>query len=452
MTTTPSIDALRGLCGGRVHRPGDPGYDATRLAWNLAADQRPAAVALPHSVDEVVELVRAAVAVGLRVAPQSTGHGAAGLAEQRLDDVVLVRLSELTGVSVDPAACTATVIGGTLWSTVISETARHGLTALHGSAGDVAVAGYVLGGGVSFYGRRHGLAANSLVSVEIVTASGERVRASAEENPDLFWAVRGGGGGFGIVVELEIALLPYADVYAGMLLWDRDRSPEVLRAWADWSRTAPDSATTTLRILSFPPLPELPPFLSGRQLVIVDGAILEGDEVAGELLAPLRALDPEMDTFGRIPAPALLQIHLDPPAPTAAIGSDALLGELDDEAVDRLLEFTGPGTTRSLMFTEVRQLGGALADPGVGPAHVAAPYVLHAIAPAPFPELAAAGRADADQLMEMMAPWITEGRLLTFLDRVVEPRAAYGDRLERLREVRAALDPAGVIVGNQPLD
>lgn len=442
---------LTGLCQGRVHLPGDPGYDDARLAWNLAADQRPAAVALPHSVDEVADVVLAAAAAGLRVAPQSTGHAAAPLAAQRLDDVVILRLSELTGVSVDAESRTARVVGGTLWQEVIAAAGRHGLTALHGSAPDVAVAGYVLGGGLSFYGRRHGLAANSLRAVELVTADGGLVRASADENPDLFWAVRGGGGSVGVVVALEIELLPYADVVAGMLLWDRERAPEVLRTWAAWTREAPDSVTTSLRIMSFPPLPELPPFLSGRQLVVVDGAVLEDDDRAAELLAPLRALEPEMDTFGRIPAPALLQVHMDPPAPTPAVGSDALLAELGDDAVDALLAFTGPGTQNALLFTEVRQLGGALATAD-GPATVTAPYLLHGIAIAPFPEAAAAGRADADRLLEVMAPWTAPGRLLTFIDTAVEGRTAYGDRWERLRAVRDAVDPGRVIVSNHPLD
>jgi FAD/FMN-containing dehydrogenase/enamine deaminase RidA (YjgF/YER057c/UK114 family) len=454
MTTTDlsPAESLRGQCGGRVYLPGDPGYDAARTAWNLAADQRPAAVAVPHSIEEVVGIVRAAVAAKLRVAPQTTGHGAAPLAAQRLDDVVVVRLADLTGVQVDAESRTARVAGGTQWAAVIAATAEHGLTALHGSAPDVGVAGYLLGGGLSFYGRRHGLAANSLLAVEIVTASGALVRASADQNPDLFWAVRSGGGNVGIVVAMEIALLPYADVYAGMLLWDRERAPEVVRAWAAWTRTTPDSVTTSLRVMSFPPLPELPPFLSGRQLVIVDGAVLEDDDRAAELLAPLRALSPEMDTFGRIPAAGLLAVHMDPPAPTAAVGSDALLGELDDDAITALLDFTGPGTTNALMFTEIRQLGGALADREAGPATVAAPYLLHGIAATPFPEAVAAGRADTERLLEVMAPWTVPGRLLTFVDRSIPPRAAYGDRVDRLREIRAMLDPAGTMVGNHPID
>lgn len=449
MGTAPAA-TLRGVC--EVHLPGDPGYDVARQAWNLAADQRPAAVAIPTTVDQVVSVVRAATAAGLRVAPQSTGHGASPLAEQDLADVVVVRLSTLTGVSVDPTTRTASVVGGTLWQDVVAAAAPYGLTALHGSAGDVSVAGYALSGGLSFYGRQHGVCANSIRSVEVVTASGELVRADADAHPELFWGLRGGGGNLGVVVGLEIDLLPYADVYAGMLLWDRERAPEVVRAWAAWTREAPESATTALRVMSFPPLPELPPFLSGRDLVIVDGAILEGDARADEILAPLRALAPEMDTFGRIPTSALLQVHMDPPAPTPSVGDHSVLGELTDEAVDAFLAQVGPGTATGLMFAELRHLGGAFARPvegGGALSHVRGTYALLAVAVAPFPEAAAAGRAAAGGVIAAMAPWSQATMVPTFAENRTDTRAFYDDEdWARLAALRASVDPAGVLVAN----
>ncbi|HYF73744.1 MAG TPA: FAD-binding oxidoreductase [Nocardioides sp.] len=453
MTTTPlsPADALRGLCDGRVHLPGDAGYDAARTPWNLAVDQRPAAVAVPHSADQVADIVRAAVAAGLRVAPQSTGHGAGPLGEAALDDVVIVRLSELTGVSVDAGARTARVLGGTLWQDVVAATTPHGLVPLHGSAGDVAVAGYALGGGVSFYGRAHGLAANSIRAAEVVTADGSLVRASAEENADLFWALRGGGGNLGVVVALEIDLLPYADVYAGMLLWPRDRAPEVVRAWAAWTAGVPESVTTSLRVMSFPPLPELPPFLSGRQLVVIDGAVLEDDDRAAELLAPLRALEPEMDTFARIPAAGMTAVHMDPPAPAPAVGDHVLLSGLPEEAIAAYLAEIGPGSTTSLLFAELRHLGGALGRPADGGgvcSHVDGAFALFCVAMAPFPEAAERGSADALAMCEAMAPWSTGGRLLNFTDHRTDVATGYGEQWERLRAVCAAVDPDGVFVAN----
>ncbi|MGY2704628.1 MULTISPECIES: FAD-binding oxidoreductase [unclassified Nocardioides] len=456
MTTTPlsPADDLRGLCGGRVHLPGDPGYDAARTPWNLAVDQRPAAVAVPHSAEEVAEVVRAAAAAGLRVAPQSSGHGAGPLGERGLEDVVLVRLNELTGVTVDPGARVARVLGGTLWQEVIDASAPHGLTALHGSSPDVAVAGYVLGGGLSFYGRRHGLATNSLRAVELVTADGALVRASADENAELFWAVRGGSGNFGVAVAFEVELLPYAEVYAGMLLWDRERAPAVVRAWAAWTADLPESVTTSLRVMSFPPLPDLPPFLSGRRIVVIDGAVLEDDDRAAELLAPLRALEPEMDTFARIPSAGLVHVHMDPPAPVPAVADHAVLAALPEEAVAAYLAEVGPGSDTSLLFAELRHLGGALGRPaenGGVASHLEGGYALFCCAMAPFPAAAAQGRADALAACAALAPWTTGTRVTNFTETVADVSSMYGDRWERLRAVKAAVDPAGRFVGHHPV-
>ena len=362
-----------------------------------------------------------------------------------LSDVVLVKLTGLTGVSVDAARRTARVVGGTLWQDVIAATAPHGLTALHGSAGDVAVAGYALNGGLSFYGRRHGLAASSIRAVEVVTAVGELVRADTEHHAELFWALRGGGGNFGVVVAIEIALLPIADVVAGMLLWDRERAPEVVRAWVEWTREVPESVTTSLRVMSFPPSPELPPFLSGRQLVVIDGAVLEDDDRATELLAPLRALAPEMDTFARIPAAELLAVHMDPPAPTPSVGDHCVVGRLEEDAVEALLAEVGPGTTTPLMFAELRHLGGALArQPAGGGAIASVPgdYAVLALAIAATPEMGAAGAAAAQRLVAALEPWSVPGRVLTLTERTVDDHA--GGHLAataRLAELRASHDP-----------
>lgn len=455
MTTTPVRPDAESLRETRVevHLPGDPGYDAARLPWNLAVALRPAAVAVPRSVSEVVAIVRAATAAGLRVAPMSTGHGAGPLTDVPLDDVVLVRMHQLTGVTVDPAARTARILGGTLWQDVVAAAARNRLTAAHGSAGDVAAAGYLLGGGLSFYGRRHGVAANLVRAVEIVTGHGTLVRADADHHPELFWAVRGGGGNFGVVVAIEIELLPYADVYAGMLLWDRERAPEVVRAWTAWTRRAPESVTTSLRVMSFPPLPELPPFLSGRDLVVIDGAVLEADDRAAEILAPLRELGPELDTFGRIPSDGLLAVHMDPPAPTPAVGSHTMLDRLDDGAVEEFVRQVGPGTRTGLLFAELRHLGGAFArsaDDGGVVSRVEGDFALYTVAVAPTPEAAAAGKAAGDRLVQAMGPWSTPVGVPTFTEDRGRTLWSAEDAAELVR-VRRCVDPAGTFLGNHQL-
>ena len=458
MTTSTTVlsaaTAVQQACPDRVTLPGDPGYDVARLPWNLAVDQRPAAVAVPHTVDEVARIVRVAAEQGLRVAPQSSGHAAVPL-EGRLAESVLLRLSELTGVEVDVERRVARVTGGTLWADVVAAAAPHGLTALHGSSPDVAVAGYALGGGLSFYGREHGLATNSITAVEVVTADGSLVRADADQNTDLFWAVRGGGGNFGVVVAIELRLLPIADVVAGMLLWPLERAPEVVPTWVSWTRELPESVTTSLRLMSFPPLPDLPPFLSGRRIVVIDGAVLEDDARAAELLAPLRALAPEMDTFARIPSADVLAVHMDPPGPTPNVADHAVLGDLDDAAVEALLGQVGPGSTTSLLFAELRHLGGALGRPapdaGVLP-RLPGSYALFCAAVAPVPEAAAAGLADGAALVSALAPWATGEHLLNFADKVVDTASGYDAAdYARLRAIKAAVDPRGVFQANHEI-
>lgn len=450
---TAALSSLTSLAGDcELHLPGTPAYDEARVAWNLAVDLRPAAVAVPRTVGQVAAVVAGAAAAGLRVVPMSTGHGFGPLADAALGDAVLLRLSELTAVAIDPATRTARVLGGTLWQDVVVAAAPHGLTALHGSAGDVAVAGYVLGGGLSFYGRQHGLAANAVTAVEVVTADGTLVRATTDQHADLFWAIRGGGANLGVVVAIEIALLPYADVFAGMLLWDRERAPEVVPAWVAWTRTAPESATTSLRVMSFPPLPELPPFLSGRDLVIIDGAVLEDDDSAAEILAPLRALAPEMDTFARIPAAAVLAMHMDPPEPVPAVSDHAILGALDDAAVDAFLGRVGPGTTSGLMFAELRQLGGAFAVPAAGGgalSHVPGEYALFCVAVAPTPQAAVAGQAAAFSVVRALAAWSRVNLAPTFSDAKVDSSRFYdGEDWARLCQVRDQYDAGRRFVAN----
>lgn len=446
-THTGRADSLRGLCGGAVHLPGDPGYDAARTPWNVAADLHPAAVAVPRDASDVADVMHAALDAGLRVAPMSTGHGAALLTTDDLADVVVVRMSGLTGVTVDPASRTARVEGGTLWQDVVEAAAAHGLAALHGSSPDVAVAGYCLGGGIGWYARKHGFAADSVVAVELVTPNGELLRADADHHADLFWALRGGGGNFGVVTALEIRLLPYADAYAGMLLWDRAAAPEVLRAWASWTKDAPDEVTTAFRVLSFPPLPELPPFLSGRQLVVIDGAVLADDATAEELLAPLRALGPEMDTFARVPVTAVTRIHMDPEGAAPAAADHTLLAELPEEAIEAFLAQVGPGTSTSLLGAELRQLGGALArrtHDGGAIGAVEAGFAMFLVGIAPVPEAVAAVKADAARVIAALEPCSARRELPTFAERADSARRCYSDAdWERLRTLRAQVDPGG---------
>lgn len=450
--TAGPAEALRALPGAFVHLPGDPGYDDARMPWNLAVDQRPAAVAVPTCVEQVQQVVRAAADADLRVAPQSTGHNAGPLAAQGLGDVVIVRTGAMTGVQVDAERRIARVEGGALWMHATEPAGDHGLAALHGSSPDVGIAGYSLGGGIGWYARQLGLATNSLTAVELVTADGEHVRADADHNRELFWALRGGGGSFGVVTALEFRLYPVATAYAGMMIWDLQQLEPVLRRWAEWAPGAPDEVTTSFRALRVPPLPDVPEFLRGRAIAVIDGAVLAGDLRAEEVLAPLRDLAPEIDTFGRVPAKSLVRLHMDPEGAAPVVSDATMLGELPGDAVDAFVGAVGADAQTSLLMAELRQLGGALgreAEDGGALKKLDAAFVAFGGAMAVTPEMGSQGEVDAQRFTAALEPWSNGRSYLNFAENPVDPRTAYDERAWlQLKAIRSAVDPNGLFVGN----
>ena len=436
-----------------VHLPGDPGYDAGRTPWNLA-DQRPAAVAVPRDAAEVAAVVRAAAAAGLRVAPQSTGHNAAPLAAAGLADVVLVRTTALQEVVVDAERRVCRVGGGVEWQAAVEAAAPYGLACLHGSSPNVGVSGYSLGGGIGWYARKLGLATSNLTAVEVVLADGRLVRADAEQHAELFWAVRGGGGSFGVVTALEFALFAIPTAYAGMMLFDASRVREVLTCWSAWAVDAPDEVTTSFRVMHLPRLPELPPFLSGRSVVIVDGAVLADDDRAAEIVGPLRALGPEVDTFGRVPAAALTRLHMDPEDGMPVASDSLMLASLPAEAVEVVAGAAlQPGS--ALMMIELRQLGGALGRPAPGGGAVDrfdGQFLAFAAGLALDPAVAVAVEAEALALTGALSAWGSGSAYLNFVEAGTDVSAAYADGVwERLRAVRSVVDPDGVFLANHPV-
>ena len=249
-----------------------------------------------------------------------------------------------------------------MWSDVVQAAEPYGLATLAGSSPKVGVAGYTLGGGVSFLGRKHGLSANNVRAVEVVTADGRLRRADSEQEPDLFWALRGGGGSFGIVTALELRLFPISQVYAGILWYPIERASEVLRTWRDLTcADVPDEFTTVGRLLRLPSVDEIPAELRGRSFVVVEAFHLGTPAHADELLAPLRALGPVNDTITTITMPELLHVHMDPEQPVSYIGDGVMLTSLPDEAIDALVQTAGVNASFPLTTVEVRHLGGELA-------------------------------------------------------------------------------------------
>jgi hypothetical protein len=449
-----ALEALSTDLDGTLVRPGEPTWDEARAAWHLDVDQRPTAVVVAETVRDVVNVVTLARDHGLRVAPQSTGHNAGPLGD--LAGTVLMKTSAMRGVQIDPVARVARAEAGAMWMDVTPAAAEHGLAALAGSAPDVGVAGYTLGGGLSWLARSHGLAANSVVAIEVVTADGVHRRVDETHEPELFWALRGGGGSFGVVTAIEFRLYPITEVYAGVLFFPLDRAAEVLEAWRQWLPSVPDSVTSVGRILRFPPIPDLPPFLSGHSWVVVEAACLLSEEEANELLAPLRALGPEIDTFALSPITALSQLHMDPPAPVPGRGDGALLGELPAEAIDAFVRVAGPDADSPLLSVELRHLGGALTPgrmSGGAVSGMAAAFAMFAVGITPTPEAVEVVESAVTGAQYAFGPWTTGGVYLNFAERPKSGKALFGsdEAHDRLRQVKAAYDANDVIRSNHPV-
>src|SRR4051812_39939409 len=446
-----SLENLRNQCGGAVALPGDDGYDAARSGFNLALDQRPAAVAYPGDAAEVTALVRHARENGLRVAAQGTGHNAGPLGDLR--DTVLVKTSGLQGVEIDPVSRRARVGAGVRWEAVMDAATPHGLYPLHGSSPTVGVVGYSLGGGMGWLARSHGLQTNSVTAIELVTGEGELVRTDATHDPELFWALRGGGGNFGVVTAIEFKLYPLREAYAGMLIWDWTEAERVLTGWAEWTKTAPDNVTTSFRIMQMPPIPEVPEPIRGRQLVMIDGAVTGDDPES--VIAPLRALAPEMDTFATVPASALTRIHQDPEDPVPYVSESALVEELPRAAIETIVKLAGPGSGSPLLLLELRQCGGAVGR--ITPGHGALPriegeFVLFMLGMALSPETAAGAVEHAGRVKEAFAPFLGAGHYLNFAEYAVDPAASYGAfTSRRLRVTKRRVDPDNVIRANHAI-
>jgi hypothetical protein len=452
ITAGRGLEALRAAIAGQVFVPGEVGYDQARQAWNLAVDQRPAVVVEAGSAADVAQAVRYARTRGIRIAPQGTGHGAGPL--EPLDGAMLLRMTRMRTVHIDPAGRTARAEAGAVWQDVTVPVGQHGLAALAGSSPNVGVTGYTLGGGLGWLARRYGLAANSVTAAELVTPDGDLVRADADHEPDLFWAVRGGGG-IGVVTALEMRLYPVGELYAGDLFFPIQRTAEVLHAWRAWTDTVPDEVSSQGRLVRLPPAPQLPGPLRGRAFVKVEAAYLGDAGTGAELTQPLRRLGPELDTFATIPPPALSQLHMDPDQPVPFQGAGAFLSDFPAAAIDALVGLAGPDAGTLLASVEVGHLGGALARPAPGGGaqpSIDANYLLVAVGAIPAPGLAGPVRAHVQAVKDALGPWHAGYDYYNFEETpaaagAVLPPASY----RRLQKIKAAYDPGQMIISAHPV-
>jgi hypothetical protein len=435
---------------GRIATPDDADWDEARAAWNLAADQRPDAVVFAEGGKDIAAIVRFAAENGLRVAPQGTGHGAAPLAP--LDGTILLKTERMRGVEVDPETRTARVEAGVWGSEVGAAAGEHGLCFLPGSSPDVGITGYTLGGGLSWLGRRYGFACNRVAAIELVDAEGEARTVDADNDSDLFWALRGGGGGYGVVTALQLELLPIAEVYAGALLFPAEVGAAAVRTYRDWTAGLPEEVSSVVRFLTPPPIPDVPEPLRGTPLLTI-GAACIGDQAEGEAtIAPLREIgEPIMDTFAWMPTAGLSRIHMDPETPVPGVGEGMTIRELPDEAIEAFVSVAGPGSDSPLLLSELRHLGGALsrsAENSGALSHLDAAFVMYSVGTLHSPR-AEAIPAHLKQIEETMRPWAAGGGYYNFVEGPCDVDAILPpDVCDRLGEVKRKWDPDSRIVAN----
>lgn len=436
--------ALGDSFSGTVHLPGQEPYDTERLAWMRAVDSRPAAVAVATGTEDIQAAVRAARDLGVPFAVQGTGHGAV----LPSDGGLLLRTSALNKVAVDPAARTALVEPGALWSDVIAAAAPHGLAPLSGTS-SVGAMGFTLGGGVSWLSREYGYAADSLLSAEVVGADGELRTASADENTDLLWALRGGSGNFGVVTRFVIRLYPVRTVYAGAAFFPVERAAEGLASYLEWVPSVPDQMSTAVLLMRMPPGPPMPEPLRGKQFlclrVCFDGPADEGERLVKPLLDAWGA--PLNSHLGELPFPQSGPAITGPPMPPMVAKQEIdLFHELPQDAVDAMVASAGAGSPAPPMsMIEVRHWGGAMAAPGpdAGPAgHRDVPFSVITTAMVPAPE--AAGRVNGwvAGVTDRLRPYATGGTFLNFLTDPTRTRSAFTDaNWARLTEAKRTWDP-----------
>ncbi|MBK1788282.1 FAD-binding oxidoreductase [Prauserella cavernicola] len=444
--TAPHRD-LAAAVRGAVHVPGEPGYDDERHGFQLALAHRPTAVVGALDAEDVRAAVAYASAHGLGVAVQATGHGLSVAAGA---DALLISTRCLDSVRVDPVARTAWVGAGVRWQRVLDAAAEHGLAPLSGSSPHVGVVSYTLGGGLGPLARRYGYAADRIREAELVTADGTLRRVSAETEPELCWALRGGGGNVGVVTGLEIGLVPVERLHGGGLVFDGAHAADVLTAYRVWTATVPDELTSSVSMVPLPDVPGVPEPLRGKHIVSVRVAFL-GPAIEGErLVAPLRAAAPVLSADLReLPFRDSASIYQDPVDPHAYLGDNAFVRDLDPAALRSIVDLAGPGAPVPCVV-DIRHLGGALTerrDSAVG--HRDAGFLVRVLSGLDGVGEAEVRAAHAD-LLTALAP-VTLGRSLSFVyGSRADARTGFDEAAHnRLAAVKAAHDPANRFRFNQ---
>jgi FAD/FMN-containing dehydrogenase len=443
------LTALRSLVSGPVLEPADAGFAEEAGGFNTAVVHTVDLVVGAMNAQDVAHAVSFARDAGMRVRVQATGHGA----EAPIVGGMLVTTKRLDSLAVDPAMKVATIGSGARWGAVVAAAADVNLAPITGSSANVGAVGYLTGGGLGPLARSHGFSSDYVRGFTVVTGNGEIVEATPHENADLFWALRGGRRGLGIVTEARVALVELDELYAGSLMFAEEHIETVVRAWVEWTATAPTDVTTSIAVFRFPDLDFMPPPLRGRTLLglrfAYPGTAGDGEKLA----APLRDAAPVyLDSLGVLAARDVAQIHNDPTNPGPGWASGALLAGIDQDFVTAWLGQVGSGRQVPLLGAEIRHIGSATQTDVEGGSAVGgrqANYTFTLIG-APNPALfAEVVPAAADAVYAAIGPWLSPESTINFVGvarpgQTGEPWSA--DTHARLAEVRRAHDPHGVFV------
>ncbi|TCO32441.1 FAD/FMN-containing dehydrogenase [Kribbella steppae] len=438
-------EQLRGVVEGPVFGPEDEGFAAEVAGFNLAAQHSPEVAVGITSEADAAAVVRAAAESGTPVRVLATGHGS----PVPITDGVLVTTSRLANVTIDVDAKIAHIDAGCRWAEVIAAAGEHGLAPVTGASDAVGCIGYTLGGGLGPLARTYGFSSDWARGFRVVTGSGEVVTANADENADLFWALRGGKGGFGLVMSMDFALVELSTLYGGSVFFDADDIATVFGTWTEWTKTLPETANSSVVILRLPPLEFIPEPLRGKTVLSVRFAFV-GDPAEGKsLFQPIRDAGTALiDTVGEMAATDIALIHNDPKDPTPAFDRGQLLNDIDAGFVSAFLEAVGPERQLPLVAIEIRHLGGAASrdvpeGSAVGGRGGAYSLVLIGVPDPSLFETVLPGVVDG--VRAGLTDWISAETTINFDAAFSFPgsyQAAWpSDTFSRLAEVRAAYDP-----------
>jgi FAD/FMN-containing dehydrogenase len=435
------VESLRSALSGELFCREEAGYFEAKFAWNVTIDQQPDIVVVPANTQDVQTAVRFAAEHQMPIAVQATGHGQ----PRSIEGGMLINTSKLNSVSIDAGRRLARMGGGAVWNDVIPLAYEAGLAPLSGSSPNVGVVGYTLGGGFGLMARTYGLAIDSVRQVEIVTPDGNLLQASENENAELFWALLGGGGAFGVVTEITMELYPSPDFYGGALLYPADRAPEIYRAYGEYTKDLSTDVTTAMVTITFPPVPFVPEPLQGKSFVIISVCVTGSR--GPELLQPLRDLGPVMDHVRSCPYTESASVFNDPVDPLPAFGQGIMLTDYTEETAAAMLEAIGDIPTSPNLMIQLRHIDGLPHDShGSLGSRRKAKYFLYFLGVPLGPATPQSMDEQAKRVFKALEPWVLCRGPLNWLGERNVPSDAIAEvfgaeAFTRLAGLKAELDP-----------